>query len=486
MTNMHHRYRCVVTTVLLVILSVTFTYGTNFFVDPNHPNANDGNVGTDPNFPWVTPQKAATTALAGDRVKFSPATHVLTADVIQTNDGTPGNPIIFESTNIAARQLIQNPDPLVTDDANMVFIDAGAGFKVELNGDYVVWSGFYHLNAPLYLLNSTGAIVQDTLIYGEFIDVFFPSDVSGIFVINCSDLTIQRVESWDRPKARLDRNIANINLRGVTNARISDSFFYGARNLIFLDAFSSGILWTRNVMWNSGEHSFNIGKQFVDNVLITDNVVVGPSILHFGGQNQFNGFQLEAFRLDGDSASPPIDNSTLQNHTSYGGQHIASQGAFINFKVRNVFIDARNNQTAYLLQEADDSLGWDVDYNAWSMTNPGRPFHVDIKDFGPPLVFLESYEFAEWRTQTDYPTATPGGVPDANTIIDVDPTLAFVNPVATKTYMNVSPFRGRPDGDFTLLPGPGNPLIGRGEFGANIGANLKAGLPASPLNLRSP
>jgi len=70
----------------------------NYWVAPP-PAGNDANPGTQL-LPWATPQHAADTAVAGDVVTFKDGTYNQAVDVdIDTNSGTPGNPITFQAEN---------------------------------------------------------------------------------------------------------------------------------------------------------------------------------------------------------------------------------------------------------------------------------------------------------------------------------------------------------------------------------------------------
>ncbi len=72
-------------------------YSAVYYVSTGE-NASDSNSGTQES-PWSTPQKAASTAIAGDTVMFEDGIYNLTKEVRFRNQGTSDAPIIFRSVN---------------------------------------------------------------------------------------------------------------------------------------------------------------------------------------------------------------------------------------------------------------------------------------------------------------------------------------------------------------------------------------------------
>jgi parallel beta-helix repeat protein len=75
-------------------LRSTDTLASVYYVDQGHPGASDGNDGSE-DHPWLTVQKAADTAVAGDVVYIKNGTYY---EIVTANhSGTAGNPITFKA-----------------------------------------------------------------------------------------------------------------------------------------------------------------------------------------------------------------------------------------------------------------------------------------------------------------------------------------------------------------------------------------------------
>jgi len=92
----------------LMLLAVGDASATNYYVNQNSPNASDANPGTDPAFPWKTPDKAGNTVKPGDVVTVSgsadPNSPAAIYNRTQTNGwpvhapGNPGNVITIQAS----------------------------------------------------------------------------------------------------------------------------------------------------------------------------------------------------------------------------------------------------------------------------------------------------------------------------------------------------------------------------------------------------
>ena len=96
-------------TRLLISVAVTFTsmaMATNYYVDTNHPAANDNNPGT-PDLPFKTIQKGIDVAYSGDTVFVMSGTYTPgTSGLRMQRSGTAGSPIVFMGLGMP---LIQFP-----------------------------------------------------------------------------------------------------------------------------------------------------------------------------------------------------------------------------------------------------------------------------------------------------------------------------------------------------------------------------------------
>lgn len=114
-------------------LSADYTFTTSaltnvYHVDQNHPQASDGNPGTEA-LPWLTIQHAADVAQPGDTVLVHPGSY---GRIALSLGGTPGNYITFKGTLLPDQSLV-DPDAIY-DPANPVQIPGNPGVNAVTGG----------------------------------------------------------------------------------------------------------------------------------------------------------------------------------------------------------------------------------------------------------------------------------------------------------------------------------------------------------------
>ncbi len=249
-------------------------------------------------------------------------------------------------------------------------------------------------------------------------------------------------------------------------------------------------VFTRNVLWNAGEHIVAIGKARCTNIEYSHNLIVGP-FREAGGHSKEEGYQVETVRIDGDLASQslPIDGVFVLHNTSYGGLGITVQGWVTNLVIKNNIIDgASGGKYPYLFQDADKGppAGLVANYNAYI----GDSDTVVVRD-NKQTSGQRKYSFRgpnegvlpSWMIQTTDPALLqdpnslgPNDIPGNGKTGQFGE--IFVNATSTKTLDPNFPHRQRPNGNFRLAEG--SPFLGVGENGVNLGV-IPAGVSGIPV-----
>ncbi|MBK6914258.1 MAG: discoidin domain-containing protein [Ignavibacteriales bacterium] len=129
-----------------LILFTSFTFSNTYYLDKDSPNASDSNVGTNPDQPWLTWDKAVNTAQAGDIViiKKSSSPYIPTTNTTFIHSGNAANRIIFRGENPNDRPIIDYQSNKNFSANNIQFvtweslkiINTGNGFWTE-GSDYL-------------------------------------------------------------------------------------------------------------------------------------------------------------------------------------------------------------------------------------------------------------------------------------------------------------------------------------------------------------
>lgn len=138
----------VVTLVAAALLApVAFANAATYVVDRSHPQASDGNPGTE-TLPWLTIQHAADTVTAGDTVYVKAGTYP--EQVVVTAAGAPGQEIVLAAW----------PGHTVTLDGATVALPEWVGLLFVSGSSHVRITGFGVVNTGPYG-TSTGIQVED-------------------------------------------------------------------------------------------------------------------------------------------------------------------------------------------------------------------------------------------------------------------------------------------------------------------------------------
>ena len=397
----------------------------NYWVAPP-PAGNDANPGTQL-LPWATPQHAADTAVAGDVVTFKDGTYNQAVDVdIDTNSGTPGNPITFQAENsrLAIWKKTANNNRLV-DINNVGYItfdglvfdgDQTAGgwtqtYIVRLdNVDNIIISDCVAQDAQAWGIyfranGCTNCTVEDSVVNpGHYFDggtydgiAFYDSGNDTILIDNC---TIYEVDH------------CGINIQGGDNITIKNCDIYDTHShcIVFNDNESQG--WSINnlIIHNNTLHDDGVwgGVHGSPQTVFGDDSNVETVYIYrndvYGGAG--DGIQIE---------SPVTGPIYIWNNTvyDYGGSGADDAGIYLwspdantpTVEVKNNII--YNTKNGYRTFHVHGAIG----------TNLSADYNLYYADFAAGEEIRRGG--VTYNTYADYQTA--GYEP--NTVIDDDPDL---------------------------------------------------------------
>lgn len=149
----------------------TDSFAAFYYVDQNHPNANDANPGTSETAPWRTLHRAMqASVLAGDTVfvkngTYSDSSPAISGDITPkfnpANSGTPAAPIAFRAY---APPSGPRHTPVVS--RNLTGQDGVNSPVIGSEGrDYIIWDGFTLASGTDVRVDSaTGVVLENLLI----------------------------------------------------------------------------------------------------------------------------------------------------------------------------------------------------------------------------------------------------------------------------------------------------------------------------------
>ena len=212
-----------------------------YYVDQNHPGANDANVGTSESEPWKTPDKAFATVRPGDFVYIKGSTNPTSSAAIYDRTlkngfniltpGEAGKPIVFRSYpgHTVIMQANGSRIGILLDKAsyhhfygfivrNFQKSAEGVGIKTDITIEKSEFTKTYE--AGLRLRDVTNVVLRDVYIHHCF--------ESGVSVRNGKNVLFERVESS-----------YNNDFKGVDGD--GDGFHtYGGDNIVFINSVARG------------------------------------------------------------------------------------------------------------------------------------------------------------------------------------------------------------------------------------------------------
>jgi hypothetical protein len=362
------------------------------------PSGNDTTGDGSESNRWQTFSKAQTEASAGDVCLFAAGTYpAISADVTQSTNGTAGSPITFQAEDLgaAAASLIYNRDPTVTDDSNMVFFsNSVAGSDHIINGNWVVYRGFYHNEGPGVTVGGDDVLVEHCLFYGRTVTL----DGPGISGLNASRLRIYDCESW-MDSVDIDINVdptireghSCVSLINCPGSHIRGGFYYmGGSNTVVVDDACDGTIVEGLTVWDSENHTSAGGKKTQQDITMIRNRVFGglPKGPGHGRENEF-------WRIDGQTGTQT--NIRILYGSSYKCSSFSMQDDIATLHLRNCVIDTDISSQHMNLQSCDavdeNAANLFSDYNCWLDTD------VDFVDTRPQTGQppAEQWTFQEWR-----------------------------------------------------------------------------------------
>lgn len=230
---------------------------------------NDGNPGSESQ-PWLTPQHAADTAVAGDTVIYENGTYNIGAGVdFDTNSGSSGNWITHQARN--SRQVEWQL--------------GSSGWAVDITVSYLVISGI-KIKGLLTTASRTVSIANTDHVTIEDCEVYNTSS-RGIYIVTSDDVTIDGCEIHHEIGYPAANPLDGIEVTGTSacqNLIIRDTEIYHTPhvgiNLYYVD----GGLIENCVIHNTQSHAIGIGDPD-DVATVQDITVTGCRIYQSGNYN---------------------------------------------------------------------------------------------------------------------------------------------------------------------------------------------------------
>lgn len=317
----------------IVTLALGNARAATYYVDTNHPSANNANTGTSETLPWKTIQKAATTLAAGDTVFVKQGTY--TGSVVPANSGTSSSRITYSAFPGHERLAVINGAGFAFTGKSYITIN---GFKIQevltgtergidvvgpaagitISGNYVyhtrsssiaVWGREYPTVAPDGSI--TRLLIENNKIergndggFNENITV--ANGVDGFEIRNNEILNAGPDDS--NGGEGIDAKL------GVTNGKIWRNHIHNNKRIgIYIDGvnrYATNLaIYKNRVHDNVGSEGINIGKEEPGG--IGDNIQVYNNIVYNNGRNGILLFK----HPDDDGLN--MSDVTIINNTTY-------------------------------------------------------------------------------------------------------------------------------------------------------------------------
>lgn len=364
---------------------------TSYWLDPAGDDGDDGSFAT----PWATWQFAADTMVAGDDLTFKDGTYGPWANVdIDTNNGSSGNPIVFQADNPGSA---------------IINFSSSAVSKVDIDVDYIQLIGLIIDGGQA---NSTGLIrirlgARDTLIDNCTLR---NTDSHGIYCIgNSFNITIQNCTINPASIADSGRDgIAIITANNVTvdNCEIFETDHVGVK--VGETGDTHDVMIKDCEIYKTGSHGISItsGARIVtvqDNIIHGDaggwddeasgmdmgirvanagaTITIRNNIIYFTGTS--------SFRIEG-ATTGPLDfyNNTIYRSSQDGAsvqdgsirlENITATAPEPTLNIKNNTIFHTNATARAFHSDSGNNLAnLDQDYNDWfSDAGANNDFHFN-------------------------------------------------------------------------------------------------------------
>ncbi|PWA06115.1 T9SS type A sorting domain-containing protein [Flavobacterium psychrotolerans] len=420
--------------LILFILKSTLIFAVNYYVDK--VKGNDANNGLTLSTPWKTIQKAALTAQAGSTIFIKAGTY--NENIIVTNSGTAGNPIVFRNFN-----------------TDLVYIDGTGTSKADGTALIKVYDASYLEFRNLILQNllcpnATGFIVLNSPSIGitdikvvnltihdiKWTPLSTTQPTSSLenahpFVVNGSgttqetaitNITVEECKIYNNVTGYSESlthngnvdgfSVINNSVRDNSNIGIDVAGNYGQSAVPSLDHARNGIIKNNKIYNNINPNSSSAGiyidggwnitveknESFNNSLGIeigcekngtTENIVVKNNIFY----NNLNcGIYLGGYNLNttGQVKNATIrNNSFFQNDTNNGGNGEIQITKATNCKIENNIFYATNQKIILSYAKGlNPNPSNTFDYNCWFTPNNDSN---DLKIVVPPNTIYTNF-----------------------------------------------------------------------------------------------
>jgi parallel beta-helix repeat protein len=348
-----------------------------YYVDQNHPSASDSNSGTEIQ-PWLTPQKAGDTAVAGDTVYFKTGTYYTIGDQIilyVKNSGSSGSPITFKAY----------PGNEVIFDGLRHCLYKPAGVSGRSGGIFI-WNKSYIVLDGLYVRNIGCESNSDPNKANEYFGIWILSS-DHITVQNSKVSTVRTVISYDYCPGITISDSSHDNLikyNILTDIRNQDNTANGAGVGIAVDSYNNTI--ENNTIYNNSAGIYLKSAGIHDNIarynLIHDTkygIEVDGANNATVTQNILYNIDVRGIALHGGYAT--VGPATVSNNTIYNAGIGIDEGSAYHTTDASVYNNIIYNTTRantdagelavcrYGAACASDPPGWYSDYNDYYNTS---------------------------------------------------------------------------------------------------------------------
>ena len=332
------------------------TTGVTYYVAKS---GNDNNPGTKEK-PWLTIQKAANTAVAGNTVYVMEGTYKERVNV--KNSGSSGKWITFAAY----------PGHKVTIDGNGVPVGAWQGLFYISGKSYIKISGFRVINSAFMgftvvksdLAKSSNIIIEKNYVENTASSGIYVSDSNNIIIDGNEINRAQTMNGLSQQTAET-LTLVNVDAFEVKNNYIHDSCM---ENIIAKSGSSNGNIYNNRVQgnnicglwgiyvdaWGGNSHDVNIFNNVVYNGERASSNGIGVAVENGGSLNKIKIYNNVIYNRGGSGitiawySNGPISDVTIIGNTIYGNGKVSTSAGGIdigkgsNIVVRNNIVSQNN------------------------------------------------------------------------------------------------------------------------------------------------